>query len=295
MGQKTGPCKPNVVMWHSLEEICRVIIVHASASNRSARGCNPSTLGLSGDIIGSGIQRVSGLMFAQEPIVTRACMSFSHFHKLPTTCLLSRFLSTSPLRTGNKSRPSAMTTSTPLSYSTSTDSDWENVQSPSTMPNSPAVSSIPSNEPQPSTVICGTRKPKEVSWFRLEILFCDTLVRRNTYDYDPIAARKQKSATATIIFTLDRTLSREQNQAVFLHFIQLSNPRTRMKKETLDKCIDGIAVRRPYEISGPGIMVNVPGLITHLWETETYDLEAVSPDLFGTGGNEVQVLMGSWV
>ena len=160
------------------------------------------------------------------------------------------------------------------------------------MSHSPTLPSASANEL--SIAHRETRKPNEVSWFRLDILFCDIEVRDHLFHYDPTAIRKQELAKTTIIFCLDRKESPEQNRNELMALIKLLHPRVKIRLGNLDGFIHGVGVRTRYdsdEKGEPGIRVRVWGLIEQLRQTETYGLEAVSPDLFGTGGNELHVLM----
>lgn len=140
-------------------------------------------------------------------------------------------------------------------------------------------------------------KPKDVSWFKLQLLFCDANAKGHTYAYNPWEFRQpEKLARVPVIFMLDRkNLSPDKNRGNLIRLVQISNPRIwYCKKKSDKKDVIGVAVGDPgdwYESKNAGARTTFLAVIAQLWETETYGTQVVEPDMFGTGANELQILL----
>lgn len=93
------------------------------------------------------------------------------------------------------------------------------------------------------------------------------------------------------IFCLDRNASADTNREDLVDLIRILNPRTRLSEACpKKKDIIGVAVNNP---PGPRsiIRVTLTGVVAQLRQTDTYGIEVVVPQLLGSGGNELHILM----
>lgn len=156
----------------------------------------------------------------------------------------------------------------------------------------------------PSYATASTKRPERlnefngVSWFKLQLLFCDAKAIGHTYAYNTCELRRpENSARIPVIFLLDRrNFSPDENRKKLYSLVQCSSPRIGVNEKSRDKKVVEVAVGNPEnsdmsECKNASVRTTFSAVIAQLWEMETYGTQVVEPDLFGTGGNELQLIL----